>query len=402
MHLSPLLLALAAAAFSTSTSATAAAPEQPKQARATVACTSTAQCAAAGYALPSNAHYACNKARRTCTFSCNTGYTLTGSACTKNGEATPVVAARAATATAPSATPKLYRTYSGSSLLSQFTFWTAADPTHGQVTYVDAATAAKKGLASVTKSGTVLLSIDRTSKLAPGAKRESVRLSSKEAFDAGKLIIADFKHAPVGCGAWGAFWTYNYPWPQSGEIDIYEGVNARNYNQYTLHTAPGCTRSGKMTGSLVDAPSDCGAGGGSVGCTVFDRSPTSFGTGFNSAGGGVFAVLYAETGLSIWRWPRASIPADVKKGAPRWKSWGTPVAAFDGKTCDTRTFFKQQLITFDITTCGDWAGQDSVWRDPLQSGKCYPKYKTCSAAVQDPAAFKEAYFEVNYVKVFTV
>lgn len=48
----------------------------------------------------------------------------------------------------------------------------------------------------------------------------------------------------------------------------------------------------------------------------------------------------------MWRFPRARIPADIKSGAPRWKSWGTPFAAFDGSTCDTRTYFKNQMLTF--------------------------------------------------------
>jgi hypothetical protein len=36
--------------------------------RATIACSTTAQCISAGYKLPLNSHYACNRARRTCTF----------------------------------------------------------------------------------------------------------------------------------------------------------------------------------------------------------------------------------------------------------------------------------------------------------------------------------------------
>lgn len=106
-----------------------------------------------------------------------------------------------------------------------------------------------------------------------------------------------------------------------------------------------------------------------AGCTVFDRDPTSYGAGFNAAGGGVFAVLFAETGcaflvprpqaspraylahppprsISIWRWPRAQVPTDVKRGWPKWQLWGTPVAAWDGATCDTRQFFKNQKLTF--------------------------------------------------------
>lgn len=93
----------------------------------------------------------------------------------------------------------------------------------------------------------------------------------------------------------------NYPWPQSGEIDIYEGVNARNFNQMTLHTAAGCSRnpSTAMTGTTSGADSNCNAGNGNTGCAVFDYGATSYGAGFNAAGGGVFAVLFAETGCVV-------------------------------------------------------------------------------------------------------
>lgn len=102
--------------------------------------------------------------------------------------------------------------------------------------------------------------------------------------------------------------------------------------------------------------------------------------------------------MAIWRWQRSQIPHDVQAGAPRPYTWGTPVAAWDGATCDTRTFIKEQLLTFDVTLCGDWAGIQSVFERSDLSGACYPKYATCGAAVQDPAAFTEAYFEVNYIR----
>ena len=147
------------------------------------------------------------------------------------------------------------------------------------------------------------------------------------------------------------------------------------------------------------------------------------------------------------------MPADVQSGAPRWKNWGTPVAAFDGSTCDTRTFFRNQKLTFvrparslslflrrlcaskltrraplvsqDITsvfaslsprarsppnpsltlsssssrsTCGDWAGNQYVWQDADASGPVYPRWSTCASANADPVAFRAAFFEVNYLK----
>lgn len=106
--------------------------------------------------------------------------------------------------------------------------------------------------------------------------------------------------------------------------------------------------------------------------------------------------------VSIWRWQRSQIPGDVQSGNPRPYTWGTPVAEWDGATCDTRTFIQKQMLTFDITTCGDWAGIDGVFQRGDLSGSCYPQYANCAAAVQDPAAFSEAYFEVNYIRVFQV
>ncbi|BGP40272.1 hypothetical protein JCM10450v2_004252 [Rhodotorula kratochvilovae] len=383
--------------------------------RATVKCAATTDCAKAGYALPKNSHYACNKARGVCTFGCNSGYVAAGSTCAKVSTTTTKAAittkaavattsARPAGPTAPAATPVLKRTYAGAAFFDQFTFFSAADPTHGSVTYLTREAATAKKLVSVSSSGTAVLQIDRTSKLAVGAPRNSVRIESKEVYQPGSLIILDLKHAPVGPSVWPAFWMYNYPWPESGEVDILEGVNSRTFGQYTLHTAPGCTRNPatKMTGDTAGVDNNCNSGGASNGCTVFDRDPSSYGAGFNKAGGGVFAVLFAETGISIWRWQRSKIPSDIKNGAPRWKTWGTPVAAFDGSTCDTRSFFRNQQLTFDITTCGDWAGNQAVWQDASLSGPVYPKYKTCAAANADPAAFPEAYFEVNYLKVFGV
>jgi len=50
------------------------------------------------------------------------------------------------------------------------------------------------------------------------------------------------------------------------------------------------------------------------------------------------------------------------------------------------------------STCGDWAGVQSVWESQQMSGNCFPKYANCAAANMDPASFSEAYFEVNYIK----
>jgi beta-glucanase (GH16 family) len=54
-----------------------------------------------------------------------------------------------------------------------------------------------------------------------------VRLTSKNSYTHG-LVILDLAHMPGGvCGTWPAFWMVGPNWPNSGEIDIIEGVNSQ-------------------------------------------------------------------------------------------------------------------------------------------------------------------------------
>ncbi|BGP16407.1 hypothetical protein JCM10213v2_004409 [Rhodosporidiobolus nylandii] len=56
----------------------------------------------------------------------------------------------------------------------------------------------------------------------------------------------------------------------------------------------------------------------------------------------------------------------------------------------------------DITTCGQWAGEEAVWQDRNQSGSCSASYATCAQAMQDSKNFEDAFFEISYVKVYSV
>lgn len=60
----------------------------------------------------------------------------------------------------------------------------------------------------------------------------------------------------------------------------------------------------------------------------------------------------------MWFFPRNAIPADALSGNPEPLKWGTPVANFQGG-CDIDSHFKNHKIIFDVTFCGDWAG--NVW-----------------------------------------
>jgi len=304
-------------------------------------------------------------------------------------------------------TPKI--TYQGASFFSQFNFETADDPTHGFVNYVNQTVATSQKLISVNSDGSVRIGTDTTN-VATGRGRNSVRLSSQAIFNAGSLIIADIVHMPTGCGTWPAFWTVGPNWPNSGEIDIIEGVNNANADASTLHTSDGCSMNtslaGQFTGSwggdmyggkssncYVNAPNQWGnAGCGITGATG------SYGAPFNTQKGGVYATLWTSSEISVYFFPRASIPTDIKLKCPDPTKWGNPVAKFQlgpGSNCPSSHFANHQIV-INLTFCGDWAGSVFASNCPSITQSCIDYVS------KNPAVFQEAYWLFNSITVYNV
>ncbi|KAL8277118.1 hypothetical protein RQP46_010446 [Phenoliferia psychrophenolica] len=323
--------------------------------------------------------------------------------------------------------PKLLRHHAGDTFLDGFTFFVEPDPTHGTVTFQNASSAADDRLAYTSPHGTTILTIDPVATLELGEPRKSVRIHSRETVSTGSLILMDMAHAPIGCSVWPSFWMYGPFWPHSGEIDVYEGVNFRGKNLFSLHTAKGCLRTSvEQLGSKTDN-TDCNAdpltGGDFNGCSVLDDEG-SLGARFNQGGGGVFATMIAEEGIFIWRWGRDLIPpdiVDVKTHKPDPSTWGPPVASWLRESCDVPKYFKNMNLIFvrssrppscrakrsadsrrrlqDITTCGDWAGNTGVWT-AHRNARCSVNFPTCDHAVMEPRNFDDAFFDVNYLSVY--
>ncbi|KIV77202.1 hypothetical protein PV11_09019 [Exophiala sideris] len=287
--------------------------------------------------------------------------------------------------------------YSGDSFFSMFDFFTGADPTNGYVNYVDQSTAQSDGLISSNGSA-IYMGVDHTN-VASGSGRSSVRLTSTKSYTHG-LIILDLEHMPGGiCGTWPAFWTVGPNWPNSGEIDIIEGVNSQVGDSMALHTGSGCsiTNNGDFSGSITTPNCDVDASGQATnaGCQVLTSAADTYGIVFNKDQGGVYATQWTSSAITIWFFPRSSIPSDISSGSPNPSGWGTPLSQFQGG-CDIDNFFEDHQIVFDTTFCGDWAG--NVWTtDPT----CSSKAATCQDFVQNnPSAFADAYWSVNSLKVY--
>ncbi|CZR66667.1 related to endo-1,3(4)-beta-glucanase [Phialocephala subalpina] len=303
---------------------------------------------------------------------------------------------------AAASTYQLDTDYSGSSFFNGFSFFTQPDYTHGFVSYLNQTTASSQGLIVTMANGSVYMGVDHTSVLNPitGPGRASVRITSNKAWTHG-LFILDLAHMPgTNCGSWPAYWMVGPNWPAGGEIDVIEGVNSNTLNQVSLHTNDNCSISGtNELGTMINPICQESA---STGCGVLTSNPSSYGTPFNLASGGVYATEWTSTAIrllthhSTGYFPRSGIPADILAHSPDPSKWGLPQANMQGN-CDIDKHFYQHQIVFDTTFCGDWAG--SVWPwDPV----CSVKAADCNTYVaKNPGAFADAYWMVNYLRVYT-
>ncbi|EJT98107.1 hypothetical protein DACRYDRAFT_91125 [Dacryopinax primogenitus] len=242
-------------------------------------------------------------------------------------------------------------TYIGSQFLSRFTCkrlltrLTVASTT-------SQATALANNL-TYASGNTFIMRADYTTTLtSSGPGRNSVRIQSNNTYTYA-LMVLDLSHMPEGCGTWPAFWTTGATnWPTCGEIDIIEGVNNEMVTNFTcLMDISGGT----------SASTDCNANdNGNQGCGVHSSFSNSFGPPFNANGGGVYAMERTTTSISVWFWPTNSglAPSAVLSGASSLdtSTFGEPDALFVNTDCDIPSHFTAHNIIFDLTFCGDWAG----------------------------------------------
>jgi len=294
----------------------------------------------------------------------------------------------------------LQDTYEGKTFFDRWNFFTGRDPTNGMVNYLDRNASIQSRLIYTREDGKVIMKGDDSTRLERGVHRPSVRISSWAQYNTG-LFILDLDKVPWGCAVWPAFWLLgNGPWPNSGEVDIIEGVHDNEHNQVAYHTAPNCFLDPNVSVSstihtLNGQPNLVCDGNvnSNSGCGFTDWSRASYGPYFDSQGGGVFATKWDEHEISTWSFYRAAIPQDIIAGRPNPSHWGVPSARLLPTNCNPLSkFFINMSIIFDITFCGDWAGNS------------YATFKSCPATCEErlmePVNFQNATWVINNLKVY--
>lgn len=127
----------------------------------------------------------------------------------------------------------------------------------------------------------------------------------------------------------------------------------------------------------------------------------SYGTPFNTAGGGVYALYLEAQRARVWFWPNAQVPADARSDSPSPNGWAAASVVADFQTanggCDVASNFHTQSVIINIDFCGSGVGQE--WWD--SNADCVRAAPTCEEYVaENPAAFSEAYWLINSVKLF--
>ncbi|KIK69978.1 glycoside hydrolase family 16 protein [Collybiopsis luxurians FD-317 M1] len=299
---------------------------------------------------------------------------------------------------AASTTYDLIKDYSGSRFFNDWDFYGNYDNlTNGDAIFVTEEVATSDKLAYVdSATNHAIIKVDNTTEVAYNYKRNTVRIASNDYYEAGSLWIADMYHVPYGCSVWPAWWSQAPDWPTGGEIDTFEGVNMVTHNQMTLHTEPGCTQKNPQTSTIINS-TDCSyEDNDNEGCAVTDSSTSSYGSGFSAAEGGVFVTEFATTGISVWFFPRSSVPDSISSNTSSISisDLGTPTANWPSTGCSIDEYFSAQQLIFDITLCGDYAGETSVFSQTC-TGTCYTDY-----VIGDPSTYDNAYFEIASVRVY--
>jgi hypothetical protein len=295
----------------------------------------------------------------------------------------------------------MVKEYSGATFFDDWNFYGKFDNlTNGDAIFVTSSVASSSKLAYVdSATNRAIIKVDNTSTVAFNDKRNTVRISSKDEVGVGSVWIADMYHVPYGCSVWPAFWSQAPNWPTGGEIDTFEHWNMELHNQMTLHTDPGCNQVSPVQTSTIINSTDCShLDNSNAGCGVMDPNDSSYGAKFAAAQGGVFITEFAESGISVWFFNRSSIPTSITSNASSFSTsdLGTPVANWPTAGCAIDTYFKPQNLIFDITLCGDAAGNSAVFAQTCP-GICYDDY-----VVGNGSVYNNAYFDVASVRVYSV
>ncbi|ODA76534.1 hypothetical protein RJ55_07804 [Drechmeria coniospora] len=258
----------------------------------------------------------------------------------------------------------------------------------------------------------VYIGVDHRTELDPNQDegRRSLRLVSRNTYKHG-LLITRFSHFPAAvCGGWPSYWLLGEgPWPNAGEMDLYEGWNLAVANKPAFHVGeekvlgtckmhPTFQKANVISDNCDNTYADQVTQWPFQGCQ--SEEPNGI---WASDKGGTQALEWTSEYIKLFSWKRGEEPANIDDDQPDVKSWGAPSVNVDD--CDIDRHFAAQRIIFTLPFCGDPVGTPLFWSElDGGSGITCDKHtgkKTCIEHVaSNPKAFKDFYFQVQDIRYF--
>ncbi|KJZ78431.1 hypothetical protein HIM_02469 [Hirsutella minnesotensis 3608] len=303
-------------------------------------------------------------------------------------------------------------TYDYTNFFDKFEFMTHGDFNNGHVKYLGLDDAREQGVAAI-QGNEVFLGVENKTAYTNGEMRNSFRLESRRTHGHG-LIVARFSHLPKPvCGSWPAFWTLGQgrPWPQAGEIDIYEGSNEASINKPVLHVG----NSNSFGKCVLDGANQTSALHTAVNCdNTYSNQPLQWPNEgcvakeekngiWGSEQGGTQALEWTSDSIKIYTFPRGAEPSNIDDDEPDTDSWGVPSVHAKKSHCDIDRAFLEQKIIINVAICGTLV-DDYFWEGFVgTSGKTCRNITgtNCRDHIsRHPEAFDDVYFKVRDIRYF--
>jgi hypothetical protein len=313
----------------------------------------------------------------------------------------------------------------GRTFFRDWTFVTE-DEVHGAHHFADRSEADQHNVVAALDTSAILRVGGRRAPSYEGEawKRYAVNIHTNMAWNPshGFLAVMKYQHVPYGCGIWPGFWAMNSDkvWPGAGELDILEYANeAKSKVSFHINSAS-CELDSdraevcKPQGSGEAGAADCATNYflNKFGC----RPPQRQLRGEEFAGSpGVIATEWTANQITVYYIPESEIPDDLSDGRPvpsTWSRWVMAHLPFKRPCAD----IGPQELVLNVQLCGDWAG--GAWEESLchlnsgyssKGGSCHAGLSEPSdcctqfvtSAAQGAYMHQYAFFEINYIKVFT-
>lgn len=192
---------------------------------------------------------------------------------------------------------------------------------------------------------------------------QSIKYQSTFKLSPNTMIVLKASQIPHALALWPAWWLSVQPndWPQGGEIDIIESVNAEpTGNLCSLHTGPNCDIPNAAKNGSSHTSSNCNDNNGYDGCGVSHPNHLS-------SERGTYAMVWVvdksknEGSIKFYWWDYGDTNADSDTGPngdlPDNSKWGDNLYGnFVLDSSCTPDHFSEQNVILNTEVCGNWAG----------------------------------------------